>query len=223
MHTPLEGGNTLQTQGPLKLLVKHGKIFWALRTVLGLENNSLTCILRYTLSSAPVLKNVVLSFYFNILFPAKSYHLYHYPFGYLLLHPSFVPFLSNRGPEKGLLEAEKGATQLPGTMMRAPCQDETARAQPLRVPHGASLFTYDNLWAYCQTSTSSGIWSTSERGGELPDLTENTFINWPQESPTHSRSGPSYISKITLIRVSTLLLKVLKQCGKPLFFFISWL
>lgn len=112
VHTPLEGGNTLQTRGALKLLLKHGKVSRALRTVLGLENNSLTFILKYILPSAPVLKNVVLSFYFNIWFPAKSY-LCSYLFGYLLLHPSFVLLLCKRGPDCWKQKKEQLSSQAP--------------------------------------------------------------------------------------------------------------
>lgn len=68
-HTPLEGGNTLQThKGPLKLLVEHGKVF-----------QDLNSVLQYPFPYTFFLKNLVLCFYSYSVVPAKYY----------LLHSSF--------------------------------------------------------------------------------------------------------------------------------------
>lgn len=171
VHTPLEGGNTSQTQrGPLKLPVKHGKVFWALCTVLSLENNSLTFILKHTLPSAPVLKNVVLSFYCNILFPAKSYHLCSYLFGYLLLTSivcTLSPQLRARERTAGSRKRSNSAPghcdegSLPRRNCKSPAPSSSPQSKLVHIRQSLSLLPNFNKFRH--------MTSTSERVGELLD------------------------------------------------------
>lgn len=165
VHTPLEGGNTLQTQrGPLKLPVKHGKVFWALCTVLSLENFNL----KYTLPSAPVLKNVVLSFYFNILFPAKSYHLCSYHFGYLLLTSILCTLSLQLRARERTARSRKTSNSAPrhcdeGSLPRWNCKSPAPSSSPqsklVHIWQSLSLLPNFNKFRHM----------TSERGGELLD------------------------------------------------------